>query len=80
MGNRLAELQLRILWEEIQQRFHMVEVVGDVRAHAVVGVRRLYENAGSTLLLPCGLVFTQDCRWCRGGLHELGWIMMRGRQ
>jgi cytochrome P450 len=30
MGNRLAELQLRILWEEIMQRFHMVEVVGDV--------------------------------------------------
>lgn len=30
MGNRLAELQLRILWEEIQQRFHMVEVVGNV--------------------------------------------------
>ncbi|MEM9623361.1 MAG: cytochrome P450, partial [Pseudomonadota bacterium] len=30
MGNRLAELQLRVLWEEIMQRFHMVEVVGDV--------------------------------------------------
>jgi cytochrome P450 len=30
MGNRLAELQLRILWEEIQQRFRMVEVVGPV--------------------------------------------------
>ena len=30
MGNRLAELQLRILWEEIQQRFHMIEVVGHV--------------------------------------------------
>ena len=30
MGNRLAELQLRILWEEIQKRFHMVEVVGEV--------------------------------------------------
>ena len=29
MGNRLAGLQLRILWEEIQQRFHMVEVVGE---------------------------------------------------
>ncbi len=28
MGNRLAELQLRILWEEIGQRFHKVEVVG----------------------------------------------------
>ena len=27
-GNRLAEMQLRILWEEIQQRFDKVEVVG----------------------------------------------------
>ncbi len=31
MGNRLAEMQLRILWEEIQQRFRMVEVVGEPR-------------------------------------------------
>ncbi len=31
MGNRLAELQLRVLWEEIVKRFHTVEVVGDVR-------------------------------------------------
>ena len=30
MGNRLAELQLRVLWEEIMKRFHTVEVVGDV--------------------------------------------------
>ncbi|MEM8561426.1 MAG: cytochrome P450 [Pseudomonadota bacterium] len=30
MGNRLAELQLRILWEEILQRFRRVEVVGEV--------------------------------------------------
>ena len=30
LGNRLAELQLRVLWEEIQKRFHKVEVVGDV--------------------------------------------------
>lgn len=29
MGNRLAEMQLRIVWEEIMQRFKMVEVVGD---------------------------------------------------
>jgi cytochrome P450 len=29
MGNRLAELQLRILWEEILQRFERVEVVGE---------------------------------------------------
>ena len=28
MGNRLAEMQLRILWEEIMQRFHTIEVVG----------------------------------------------------
>ena len=27
MGNRLAEMQLRIVWEEIMQRFHKVEVV-----------------------------------------------------
>ncbi|MGA1373119.1 MAG: cytochrome P450 [Pseudomonadales bacterium] len=30
MGNRLAELQLRVLWEEIMRRFHTVEVVGEV--------------------------------------------------
>ncbi|CAN0320911.1 unnamed protein product [Discosporangium mesarthrocarpum] len=29
MGNRLAEMQLRIVWEEIQQRFSFVEVVGE---------------------------------------------------
>lgn len=28
MGNRLAELQLRIIWEEIHKRFAKVEVVG----------------------------------------------------
>ncbi|MBT3831858.1 MAG: cytochrome P450 [Gammaproteobacteria bacterium] len=28
MGNRLAEMQLRVLWEEIQKRFHKVEVTG----------------------------------------------------
>ncbi|MEM7093098.1 MAG: cytochrome P450 [Actinomycetota bacterium] len=29
MGSRLAELQLRILWEELLQRFERVEVVGE---------------------------------------------------
>jgi len=29
MGNRLAEMQLRIVWEEIMQRFHHIEVVGE---------------------------------------------------
>jgi cytochrome P450 len=29
MGNRLAELQLRVLWEEILKRFDRVEVVGE---------------------------------------------------
>lgn len=29
MGNRLAEMQLRIVWEEIQRRFDFVEVVGE---------------------------------------------------
>jgi cytochrome P450 len=30
MGNRLAEMQLRVLWEEFVKRFHSVELVGDV--------------------------------------------------
>ena len=30
MGNRLAELQLRVLWEEIIKRFHTIEMMGDV--------------------------------------------------
>jgi cytochrome P450 len=29
MGNRLAEMQLRIVWEEIVKRFRFVEVVGE---------------------------------------------------
>jgi cytochrome P450 len=29
MGSRLAEMQLRVLWEEIMKRYRMVEVVGD---------------------------------------------------
>ncbi|RLU03664.1 MAG: cytochrome P450, partial [Ketobacter sp.] len=29
MGNRLAEMQLRILWEEILQRFDNIEVIGE---------------------------------------------------
>ncbi len=31
VGNRLAELQLRILWEEILRRFPVIEVVGEAR-------------------------------------------------
>jgi cytochrome P450 len=31
MGNRVAELQLRIMWEEIMARFSSVEVVGEVK-------------------------------------------------
>ncbi len=27
MGNRLAEMQLRVLWEEIMKRFERIEVV-----------------------------------------------------
>jgi cytochrome P450 len=29
MGNRLAEMQLRIVWEEIMKRFEKVELVGE---------------------------------------------------
>ena len=44
MGNRLAEMQLRILWEEIMTRFNMVELVGDVerlRSNFVRGITSL---------------------------------------
>ena len=29
VGNRLAELQLRVIWEEILRRFPLIEVVGE---------------------------------------------------
>lgn len=44
MGNRLAEMQLRILWEEIMTRFDNVEVVGDpvrVQSSFVKGYEQL---------------------------------------
>jgi cytochrome P450 len=44
VGNRLAELQLRILWEEILQRFPVIEVVGEpvrVRSTFVRGFSQL---------------------------------------
>jgi cytochrome P450 len=31
VGNRLAELQLKIIWEEILKRFHTVEITGEIR-------------------------------------------------
>ncbi len=30
MGNRLAEMQLRVLWEEIMKRFRQIEIVGEI--------------------------------------------------
>ena len=37
LGNRLAELQLRVLWEEILKRCPRIEVVGEpVRASSVL--------------------------------------------
>jgi cytochrome P450 len=44
MGNRLAEMQLRILWEEIMNRFSSIEVVGDpkrMRSSFVKGIIEL---------------------------------------
>ncbi len=43
-GMRLAELQLRIVWEEILKRFHTIEVVGDpvrIRSSFVHGFAKL---------------------------------------
>ena len=44
VGNRLAELQLKILWQEILQRFPVIEVVGPpvrVRSNFVNGITAL---------------------------------------
>ena len=44
MGNRLAELQIRILWEEILKRFDFVEVTGQperIRSNLVRGYATL---------------------------------------
>jgi cytochrome P450 len=44
MGNRVAEMQLRILWEEILKRFSFVEVVGApvrVKSNFVLGYEAL---------------------------------------
>ncbi len=44
MGNRLAELQLRILWEELLKRFDNIEVIGEperVQSNFVRGYSKL---------------------------------------
>lgn len=52
MGNRLAELQLNILWEEIMKRFHKVEVVGEPVRNRAVMVRGYTELP--VRLIPLG--------------------------
>ena len=44
MGNRLAEMQLRIIWEEIMQRFRFIEVTGPetrLKSNFIRGIRSL---------------------------------------
>ena len=44
VGNRLAEMQLRVIWEEIMQRFPKVEVTGDpvlLASSFIHGIREL---------------------------------------
>ena len=44
VGNRLGEMQLRILWEEIMKRFKKVDVVGDpkyLRSNFIRGITHL---------------------------------------
>ena len=44
VGNRLAEMQLRVLWEEILKRFPVIEVVGDYKrtySNFIHGIRSL---------------------------------------
>jgi cytochrome P450 len=44
LGNRLGEMQLRVIWEEINKRFKNVEVVGDptfMKSSFIHGIREL---------------------------------------
>ena len=44
VGNRLGEMQLRVIWEEIMKRFKHIEVVGDpvyLRSCFINGIREL---------------------------------------
>jgi cytochrome P450 len=44
MGNRLAEMQLRIIWEEIMNRFESIEVVGPetrLKSNFIRGIKSL---------------------------------------
>ena len=44
MGNRLAEMQLRVVWEEIHKRFRFIEVTGPERrlkSNFIRGIREL---------------------------------------
>jgi len=44
MGNRAAELQLKVLWEEILKRFSRIEVIGEPErstSNFILGYTRL---------------------------------------
>ena len=44
VGNRLGEMQLNVLWEEIMKRFHKIEVLSDpvyLRSNFIHGIREL---------------------------------------
>ena len=43
MGNRLAEMQLRVLWEEALRRFETIEVVGEPKRTCNLFIRGFTE-------------------------------------
>ena len=55
MGNRLAEMQLRVIWEEILKRFSRVEVVGEP-----VRVRSSFVKGYETLPVVLRRALTED--------------------
>ena len=65
MGNRVAEAQLRIVWEEILKRFERLEVVGP-ESTAVLGLYAAGSTGQGGLLLE-------------GHGHHLAWAFISGR-
>ena len=44
LGNRLGEMQLRVIWEEMMKRFPKIDVVGDpkyLKSSFIHGIREL---------------------------------------
>ena len=53
VGNRLADLQLEILWEEIMKRFDNIEVLDEPTRIQFKLCKRLFSSSGDYQIILC---------------------------